>query len=169
MVPPMAQIRRPPPPPLDDAHLERSGEFSTEHLLQHYLDTRNLRETVERVENDAKSKLKSIIEQAAADEDPLAHTDEKGSEFLDLVGVVNNPLKDGAEVTQIKREKRISKSLDEDAALELLDTLGLRDQCLMTIQVLDEEAILALNYTGKISDEDLKAMYSETTTWALKV
>ena len=65
------------------------------------------------------------------------------------------------QVTGIKRQKRVSQSLNEDRTLALLKDKGLLDQCTEVVVVLNEDAILAANYSEDITDDELKALYDE--------
>ena len=42
----------------------------------------------------------------------------------------------------------------------------LLDSCTTTIQVINEDAILAANFDGTISDDDLAKLYDESETFA---
>jgi hypothetical protein len=66
----------------------------------------------------------------------------------------------------IKRQRRVGQSLNEDRATDFLKANGLYDECTVTYTVLNEDAILALNFSDKISDKDLKALYDEKETFA---
>lgn len=68
-----------------------------------------------------------------------------------------------------KYERRISTSLDEDAAEDLLKAKRLYTKCTQTITVLDEDKISALWYEGKLTDDEYHSMYPQKETWAVKV
>lgn len=135
-------------------------------LIEH-LKARELRERSQEVENRYKALL---MEDLATSEEP----DSEGHIWFYLDGEDDEPLygPDGGLIHSIKREKRESISLDEDKAEEILKELGLLEKCQNTYTVveLDEDAILSLNFEGKIPDEKLKAMYGEPkVTYAFKV
>ena len=69
-------------------------------------------------------------------------------------------------IVGIERRKRTSNVLDEDKALALLARKKLTEECTTTVVVVDEDAILAANYAGTITDQELAALYSERTTFA---
>lgn len=89
------------------------------------------------------------------------YTDSDGHWWIDLPEEVDG-------TTAIKREKRSSRSLDEDAAEEVLTSLGLED-CFKTVRVVDEDAVWAALYEEKINDADIEAIFPEKVTWALVV
>lgn len=70
------------------------------------------------------------------------------------------------EVTGIKRERRVSQILDEEAAMELVLKYGLESSCLETITVLNEDGLLAANFAGVVPDEEIKALYTQKETFA---
>lgn len=90
--------------------------------------------------------------------------DDKGSQFVLLPEPVEDPK--GRTITTVKREKRVSQSLNEERANELLGSKGLLEQCITFVPVLDEDAVLALNYGEQLSDADLQSLYDEKVTWA---
>jgi hypothetical protein len=64
------------------------------------------------------------------------------------------------EVTGIRRQRRAgTQTLSEERTLAFLANSGLLERCTRTIQVLDEDEILAANFDGTITDEDLKKLY----------
>ena len=67
-------------------------------------------------------------------------------------------------IVGIERRERVSTSLDEDKTMALLERKGLVADCTTTITVINEPAILAANYTGAITDDELAALYSESIT-----
>ena len=69
-------------------------------------------------------------------------------------------------VKSIMRQKRVSTRLNEDRTMALLKELDLLKECTEVVVVLDEDAVLAANYSGKISDDDLKACYDTTENYA---
>lgn len=70
------------------------------------------------------------------------------------------------EVVGIKRERRVTQMIDEDAAMALVTKYGLEDSCLETVTVLNEDGLLAANFAGVVPDEEIKALYSEKETFA---
>ena len=93
--------------------------------------------------------------------------DDSGSQWLRFH---DDPIE--GRVKAIKRERRVGRHLDQEAAEEYLRDKGLWTQCTETITVLDETKLLALNWpdpvTGEpeISDEDMESLYDVTETWA---
>jgi acyl carrier protein len=71
-------------------------------------------------------------------------------------------------ITAIKREKRVSRVLNDAKAETYLRSRGLWDSCTeeITVVQINEDAILAKAFSGEISEEDLKEMYDVTETFA---
>lgn len=100
-----------------------------------------------------KKRLTSYIED-------LGSANEKGSIVL--------PVSD--ERTGVKalvKQRRVSKKFDENAASSILKEKGLEDTCLTTVTVLDQDAVMAAYYEGKLTDGDIETMFPESVSWAL--
>ncbi len=68
----------------------------------------------------------------------------------------------------IKRERRVSSSLDENAAKAWLRKRGRLAECLKRVVVtrFDEDQFLAVLYEEDVSDAERKRLYDETITYA---
>jgi hypothetical protein len=129
--------------------------------LKEHLTSRHMREQAQKMENKYKDMLKDYLER-------LGDEDDKGSFWVQFDKPLTDPA--GKLVTSVKSEKRVRTSLDEDLAESLLQRLGLLEQCQTTITVLDEDAILALNFSGDLSDEELQSIYTTSEpTFALRI
>lgn len=69
----------------------------------------------------------------------------------------------------LKKERRVSRTLDEDRALEILQQRGVADQATKTITVIDEDAVFALLAEEVLTEKDIEEMFPAKVTWALKV
>jgi hypothetical protein len=102
----------------------------------------------------------------------LEHLDEHGQEDENghkWVWFTDDPVE--GRVKGIKREKRVTKTINQERAAEYLKRRKLWSRCVETIEVLDEAAVLALNFAPAgqkptISDEDLADLYDVTETYA---
>lgn len=129
-----------------------------ERAFTAYLDSRQLREQAESMEGKYKRLLMEEVESHG-------EADDNGSQRLDLQ--IHHAGTD-TDYVGIKRERRVSRLLDEDAAVEFLKGKGLLERCIKTIEVFDEDELLALAFSEEISDDDLRQLYSEKITWAFK-
>lgn len=92
--------------------------------------------------------------------DELGEPNEKGSIVL--------PLNDDASGTAaVVKQRRVSKMFDESAANNLLNEKGLFEECTKTIVTLDQDAVMAAYYDGKLTDADIEKMFPEKVVWAL--
>lgn len=88
--------------------------------------------------------------------------DDKGHLRLELPDPVN-------EVRALKIERRVSNYLDAEKAEEVLTEAGIWDDCTTQVTVLDEDKIMAARYEGKLTDEQIDAMYPQSVTEAFVV
>lgn len=132
--------------------------------VEEYLQNRSMRERSEYHEGRLKKDLMGILE-------AVGEQVEKHKQTLDLdAPLPYTQYKAGKavpkKITGIERRERVSNRLDEDRALKLLARKGLTEECTQTIVAVDEDAILAANYAGKITDKELAALYEESSTFA---
>ena len=116
---------------------------------------RKLREDIQKQEDTVK---KALMSELADHGEP----DDKGNRFFNFQpGQVPG-------LEAIKRERRVSQIMDPDAAMKLIEKLELQETCLETITevVINEEALLAANFAGTLSDEDLATIYTSKESFA---
>jgi hypothetical protein len=130
---------------------EATGESLLSKAMS-YLQFRRGREKLARTEDALKKDVMGLLAEAG-------EVDEKGSRYFYA------PLEEG--VSGIKRERRVSQVLDEDAAMILVEKYQLQSKCLETITVLNEDGLLAANFDGTIPDEEMKGLYTDKETFAL--
>ena len=127
--------------------------------MKNYLQNRSMRERSSREEDVLKKQLMTYLE---------THGDE-----LEIPGEPFVSYAKGSPVTKTiigaKRTRRRSKSLNEDLAMALIKRKKLQESCLTTIVVVDEDAILAANFEGTISDKELASLYEEHDTYAFNL
>lgn len=90
----------------------------------------------------------------------IGETNEKGSLVLPINDHVSN-------TANVVKQRRVSKVFDEDTANDLLKEKGLFESVTKTIVVLDQDAVMAAYYDGKLTDEDIESMFPEKVSWAL--
>jgi hypothetical protein len=132
--------------------------------VEEYLANRSMRERAEYHEGRIKKDLLAILEVAGEQRSET-------TQAIDLDGPLPyTHYKDGKpiqkKVTGIERRKRTSNVMDEDKTMGLLRRKGLLTECTDTVVVVNEDAVLAANYAGKITDKELAALYEEKTTYA---
>jgi hypothetical protein len=72
-------------------------------------------------------------------------------------------------VVRLEKQRRSSRKVDETVAEAIIFKHGLTGELYETKLVLNEDALMAAFYEGKISEEELDEMFPVTTTWALRI
>jgi len=121
-------------------------------MFREYLNIKTLADDTTARANQIKAELNQAVE-------ALGQVDDRGHVWLELSEEIGG-------YYSLQRQKRISKSLDEQVAEKILAERQLTDLCYKTIQVLDEDAIMAMLYEGRLTDEDIDVMFPSKVTWA---
>lgn len=132
--------------------------------VEEYLQNRSMRERSEYHEGRLKKDLMAVLEAAGeqTSDTTQAITLSEPIPFVSYKGGKPTEKK----VVGIERRKRTGNALQEDRALKLLERKKLMATCTTTVVVVDEDAILAANYAGTITDKELASLYEESTTYA---
>lgn len=144
--------------------IPRRAEFDLDGTLHDYLLNRSVAERAGSIESTLKGQLMTHLE-TSGEEIEGGHRVIPIDPPLPLMTYKGGTPKEVG-VKGIKRTKRVSTPLDRDKALALVKELGLLDECTEVIVELDEDKLLAANYRGKISDEQLASLYDEKITYA---
>lgn len=143
--------------------LPRKPQVDLGPVVNDYLLNRSMRERSAWHEDKLKKELMAVLAETgriAPNRQTLAL--ESAMTFISY--------KDGKPIEKtivgIERRERTSNVLNQDRAMALLEKKGLVDDCTETITVLKEDAILAANYQGKITDKELATLYEESSTFA---
>jgi len=91
--------------------------------------------------------------------DTVGEPDEKGNLWLRLPHEVDG-------FTSLQRQRKVSQSLDEDTAVELLKEKGLYDRCYAMLPVLKEDEVMACLYEGLITEEEVDKMFPKKVSYA---
>lgn len=70
---------------------------------------------------------------------------------------------------EIKRQRRVARSLNEAVAEKILKDHDLWDQCTKTVVVVDEDAVMQALYDEELSEDDIDDIYPQKITWALEI
>lgn len=113
-----------------------------------------------------KATIKSLTEQAdglkkdlSAIVDSTGDEDEDGSRWLNLPTEVDG-------FASLKRERRVTRKIDIEAAETLLREKGLYDRCVEQRPVLNEDEVMACVAEDLLSDEDVDIIFPSTITYA---
>ena len=132
--------------------------------VREYLQNRSMRERSDWHEKQIKAGLMEVIATVGVPDgeenqhlkidlpEPVEYTTYKGGK--------PHP----ATVVAIQRQTRAgSMTLNEDRVKAFLaKRKALAAECLTTVTVVNEDAILSANFEGRISDEEMKALYDES-------
>ena len=121
--------------------------------VQQYVTLKDEAEAITERVNTIKKRLTSYIED-------LGEPNEKGS----IVLTVDD---ERTGTRSIVKQRRVSKQFDEDKANAILQSKGVFETCTKTITVLDQDAVMAAYYEGKLTDDDIDTMFPEKVTWAI--
>lgn len=86
-------------------------------------------------------------------------TDGRGHVVLEI----NDPIT-GTE--KLMQQRRVSKALDIDVAQKLLEEKDLIEECIEFIPTINEEAVMAAFYKGKLTEEDIDSMFPAKVSYA---
>jgi hypothetical protein len=106
------------------------------------------------------SELKSLREKLFEDIDANGELDGSGNLFVELSTEIDG-------VTMLQKQKRVSRKIDPQMADNLIVSKGLETELYKTIQVIDEDALMAALYEGKLTEEEVDLMYPQKIVWAL--
>ncbi len=120
-----------------------------ERLASEFKKTKELLADIEKRTNQMKKELSDAVEANGT-------RDDKGNVWL-RVGSL-----------ELKRERRISRSLDTASAEKWAADQGLWDQVKQVIEVLDEDKLLALAWDNPDLEDTIQAFYVEKEVWAFK-
>ena len=144
--------------------LPRRTPFDLGSKLRDYLQNRSMKERATYHEDAGKKDLMTFIETTGELEEG-GHRRVDLDELLPFVTYKGGKPKE-QQVTGLRRQRRQSTSLNEDRTMAFLKEMDLLDACTDVVVVLDEDAILAANYEGKITDDQLAALYDESEQFA---
>lgn len=121
-----------------------------EKLIQEYRAAKEFSDkTAARTESLKKELLAMVIEQGAPDD--------RGHKWLPGIN------------SQVKHERRVSRSFDLGAAEEWAEELGILEEVQETIVTVTENAVLAYCWDHQEHQETLAGFYTERESWAFKV
>ena len=124
-----------------------------DHQIGEYLKLKSSIEFMETRQRELREKLFGAIEN-------LGFEDDKGNIQLELDQEIGG-------IVRLEKQRRVSRKIDEGVAATMIADLGLEDELYKTIRVVDEDALMAAVYQGKITDDQLDEMYPPKIVWAL--
>ena len=93
--------------------------------------------------------------------DTEGEEDDKGNVQLELPTAIDG-------ITRLEKQRRTTRKLDEMTAETIIDQTGLADEVYEMKRVINEDALMAAYYEGKITEEQLDEMFPTNVVWALR-
>lgn len=143
--------------------IARQRLLDLQTAMRDYLLNRSMRERSEHFEGALKREMMAELELRGVQEEnkrtlaldePLTYTTYKNGKPTEK------------KIVGCERRERTSTSLNEEKALALIKKKKLEGECTEVVTVVSEDAILAANYRGDITDKELAGLYEENTTYA---
>jgi len=106
------------------------------------------------------TELKSLREKIFEVVDAKGEVDGSGNLFVELSTEIDG-------VTVLQKQKRVSRKIDPQMADNLIVSKGLENELYKTVQMIDEDALMAALYEGKLTEEEVDLMYPQKIVWAL--
>jgi len=120
--------------------------------VREFLGLRSRVEDLTAQRDALKSELSDIVD---TDGEP----DEKGSLYVQLPEEIDG-------YTALKRQRKVSQSLDSEVAEKLLKEKNLFDRCYVMEPVLKEDEVMACLYDGLLSEEEIDIMFPKRVSFA---
>lgn len=127
-------------------------------LSAEVLEYSSVKGQVDDLEKRKRTLRDSIIETVKIVGEP----DDKGHLWLELDAEVGG-------ISALQAERRVSQTLNEERAQEILAERGLLERCTKTVTVIDHDAVMAALYDDSLAEADIDEMFDNKITWALKV
>jgi hypothetical protein len=115
-----------------------------------------LKATMEALDTRQKELREKLFEQI----DTNGFEDDKGNVILELDSTIE-------EVVRLEKQRRVTRKLDETKADELIAEKQLGDEVYEMKRVINEDALMAAHYEGKISEDEIDTMFPAKVVWAL--
>ena len=106
------------------------------------------------------SELKKLREQIFEHVDTSGEVDGSGNLFVELPSEIEG-------IKTIQKQRRVTRKINPEMADNVIASKGLESELYKTIQVIDEDALMAALYEGKLTEEEIELMYPEKVVWAL--
>jgi hypothetical protein len=104
--------------------------------------------------------MKSLREDLFEKIEENGEVDSKGNVIFELPQEIEG-------FVSMTKQRRVTRKIDEDIAFDIIDEKGLRDKLIKTVEIIDEDALMAALYSDELTEEEIDEMYPQTVVWAL--
>lgn len=108
--------------------------------------------------DDRRKELREKIFAYLEDE---GYEDDKGNIQLPLATPIDG-------VLRLEKSGRRTRKLDELKAEEIIESAGIADDVYKMVRVIDEDALMAAYYEGKVTEDQIDEMFPTSVVWALR-
>lgn len=122
--------------------------------IREYIKLSAALDSLEERRKELRTELFSIL-------DDEGYEDDRGNIQLEFTSPIEG-------VVRLEKQRRSTRKLDEDKAAEIIEAAGIADDVYKMVRVIDEDALMAQHYEGKITEEQLDEMFPVTVVWALR-
>jgi hypothetical protein len=130
-----------------------SNPDDLESQVREYIKVKSTMEVLEARQKELREKLFEKI-------DTNGFEDDKGNVILELESTIE-------EVVRLEKQRRVTRKLDENKADEIIAEKQLEDTVYEMKRVINEDALMAAHYEGKISEDEIDKMFPAKVVWAL--
>jgi hypothetical protein len=106
------------------------------------------------------SELKLLKEKIFEVVDTKGEVDGNGNVFVELPNEIEG-------VRMLQKQRRVSRKIEEGVAEQIIADKGMEEQLYKTVRIVDEDALMAALYEGKLTEEEIDQMYPQKIVWAL--
>jgi hypothetical protein len=143
----MARAADIPPRPVSDPN-------DPESQIREYIRLSQSLDELEARKKVLRETLMSLIDEEGIEDD-------KGNVLYEFSAPIDG-------VLRLEKQRRVKRELNEEAAEGIIESAGLSDDVYKMVRVIDEDALMASFYEGKITEEQLDEMFPVQVIWALR-
>jgi len=133
--------------------LRFSSPDDLESQVREYIKLKSTMEVLETRQKELREKLFEKI-------DENGFEDDKGNVILELASTIE-------EVVRLEKQRRVTRKIDETKADEIIAEKQLEGTVYEMKRVINEDALMAAHYEGKISEDEIDEMFPAKIVWAL--
>jgi len=129
--------------------IETVGVSDLESMFHEYVHLKKNIDDLSKRQDEIKKELMSFV-------DANGLEDDKGHKWYDMpeYGGYNG----------MQKQRRVSQSVDENAAQSILEDKGLAERCFEVKPVLNEQSVMECVYEGLLTEDDVDTMFPQKVT-----